>query len=68
MVATHSSDVLPPSRCIILLTTCSKKISPMLLEDVSFVLSQCFFLAEQLKMKIMFMQGLKNVLKGSLSN
>ena len=27
-----------------------------------------FVLAEQLKMKIMFMQGLKNILKGSLSN
>ena len=26
------------------------------------------FIAEQLKMKIMFMQGLKNILKGSLSN
>jgi hypothetical protein len=67
MVATHSSDVLPPSRCIILLTICSKKTLPTLLEDVSILLSQ-FFIAEQLKMKIMFMQGLKNILKGSLSN
>ena len=27
-----------------------------------------YLIAEQLRMKIMFMQGLKNVLKGSLSN
>jgi len=27
-----------------------------------------FFLEPQLEMKVMFMQGLKNVLKGSLSN
>jgi len=40
----------------------------MSLEDVR--ISNCLriSIAEQLKMKIMFMQGLKNILKGSLSN
>jgi hypothetical protein len=35
--------------------------------DVSIPFLICF-LEPQLEMKVMFMQGLKNVLKGSLSN
>ena len=39
----------------------------MLSEDVR-IHNILTIIAEQLKMKIMFMQGLKNILKGSLSN
>ena len=39
-----------------------------LMEDLNSAIERVRYLAEQLKMKIMFMQGLKNILKGSLSN
>lgn len=48
-------------------TICSWKISQILLVDVSIIFWN-IFLEPQLEMKVMFMQGLKNVLKGSLSN
>lgn len=66
--ATHNSVELLHTVCITLLTIFSKKTLAVSLEEVSINKILISFIDQQLQMKVMFMQGLKNILKGSLSN
>jgi hypothetical protein len=67
MDAPSNMENLSLSNCITLQTIFSREISPQLSVDVrnSHLIIN---IEAQLAMKVMFLQGLKNVLKGSLSN